>query len=138
MALSNVGRRWPLLLSVTGLVGLGGAALAQGAGAFDSQVALGRAAYAQNCASCHGEKLVAGQFAPALKGPEFLAHWGGAPLDTLYEDIHTSMPPGNAELCSVSAITSTPRRSACRATPSGVSDPSLNVVCTWKSASTTR
>ena len=96
MALSNVGRRWPLLLSVAGLIGLGGAALAQGAASFDSQVEFGRTAYARNCASCHGEKLVAGQFAPALKGPEFLGHWGGAPLGTLYDYIHTSMPPGNA------------------------------------------
>ena len=41
MARSDKGRRWPLLLSVAGLVGLGGAALAQAGGG--SQPASGEA-----------------------------------------------------------------------------------------------
>src|SRR6478735_4351394 len=92
MARSDKGRRWPLLLSAVGLVAIGGAALAQ---AGQSEQAAGATAYAQNCAACHGTDLTNGQFAPPLKGPEFLAKWGGQPLGKLLDYIHTSMPPTN-------------------------------------------
>ena len=97
MALSNKRRRWPLLLSITGLIVVGGSgiALAQDGGTFTDEVAAGRTSYAQNCAACHGSDMTNGQFAPALKGPEFLAKWGGSPLSKLYNYIHSSMPPGN-------------------------------------------
>jgi alcohol dehydrogenase (cytochrome c) len=78
----------------------GGSALAQngapGGGGFAAQAEQGRAEYARNCASCHGADLTAGQFAPNLKGPGFLAKWGEQPLADLYSYIHSSMPPGNA------------------------------------------
>ncbi|MGC1270460.1 MAG: PQQ-binding-like beta-propeller repeat protein [Croceibacterium sp.] len=61
----------------------------------EGQLAAGRRVYAQNCAACHGAQLTAGQFAPSLKGPEFQAKWGKAPLADLAEYIQTSMPPGN-------------------------------------------
>lgn len=99
MALSDKGRRRPLLLSVAGIAALGGAVAVSaqgGASGFAAQVEAGRAAYAQNCASCHGEALTAGQFAPDLKGPGFLAKWGKTPLADLFDYIHASMPPGNA------------------------------------------
>jgi alcohol dehydrogenase (cytochrome c) len=97
MALSIKGRRWPLLLSVAGAAGLGagGVALAQEALTSAAQADLGRTAYAQNCASCHGAELNNGQFAPALKGRDFLLKWGGQPLDKLLDYMHTSMPPTN-------------------------------------------
>jgi len=76
----------------------GSLTLAQGSvgGGIAAQVQSGRTAYAQACASCHGENLTNGQFAPALKGPEFLAKWGEQPASELYEYIHRSMPPGQA------------------------------------------
>ena len=96
MALSHKGRRWPLFLSAAGLAAIAGAGLAQEGASSSEQAAPGRDAYAQNCAACHGSELTDGQFAPPLKGPEFLAKWGGAPLDKLLSYIETSMPPGNA------------------------------------------
>jgi alcohol dehydrogenase (cytochrome c) len=96
MALSDKGRRRPLLLSAAGLVALGGAAMAQAGGGFSAQVQAGHDAYAQNCAACHGSDMTNGEFAPPLKGPGFLGKWGGQPLSKLYDYIHTSMPPTNA------------------------------------------
>ncbi len=94
MALSINRRRWPLLLGLSA-AGLGGAALAQGGGSFAAQVEAGRTAYAENCAACHGADLTNGQFAPALKGPAFLARWGGGTIENLFEYVHSSMPPVN-------------------------------------------
>jgi alcohol dehydrogenase (cytochrome c) len=71
-------------------------AAAQGAGDNAAQVAAGRAVYETNCAVCHGKELVAGQFAPALKGPGFVVKWAGASSADLASYIHSSMPPGNA------------------------------------------
>ena len=62
----------------------------------EGQIAAGRRVYAQNCAACHGAGLVAGQFAPELKGAGFQAKWGKAPLADLSAYIQSSMPPGNA------------------------------------------
>ena len=72
------------LLRAAGIAGLlGGATIAVAQGGapaapatFAAQVELGRAAYAQNCAACHGATLAGGQFATSLKGPAFLAKWG--------------------------------------------------------------
>src|SRR5690606_18338007 len=60
------------------------------------QLAAARQAYETNCAVCHGKELADGQFAPALKGADFLASWGGASLAHLVDYIRSSMPPGNA------------------------------------------
>src|SRR5262245_56677007 len=56
----------------------------------------GRAAYAQNCASCHGDKLDDGQFAPALRGNEFRGRWSQKTLDELFTYLSTRMPPERA------------------------------------------
>src|SRR4029079_19267863 len=95
MARSDKGRRWPLLLSVAGLVAVGGTALAQAGLSAPEQAAAGQAAYAQNCAACHGSDMTNGQFAPPLKVADFLAKWGGQPVNKLLDYIHTSMPPAN-------------------------------------------
>jgi len=63
------------------------------AGFTTAQAEAGRAAYAQNCAACHGESLQGGQFGPTLKGSAFQAHWGGASLGELYAYVRRSMPP---------------------------------------------
>jgi alcohol dehydrogenase (cytochrome c) len=86
-------------VSVLALAGLAGSiAVAQSApDTFAAQVERGRAAYAANCAACHGAHLD-GQIAAALKGPGFLAKWGGnsRTVAELYRYIHSSMPPGSA------------------------------------------
>ena len=53
---------------------------------------MGKAAYATNCASCHGNNVDDGEFAPPLKGVEFRQRWGGKSLDVLFTDISTRMP----------------------------------------------
>jgi alcohol dehydrogenase (cytochrome c) len=94
-------RRAGLLMGAAVVLAAGGGSIAVAqaggrGGDFAAQVQQGRTAYAQHCASCHGASLTAGQFAPALKGPEFLAKWGTLPASELFEYIHTSMPPGQA------------------------------------------
>ena len=59
-----------------------------------AEVARGKAAFADNCASCHGGDLAGGQFGPTLKGPVFEAHWRGKAAQDLLEYISTRMPPG--------------------------------------------
>ncbi|WP_404711851.1 PQQ-binding-like beta-propeller repeat protein [Sphingomonas sp. MMS24-J13] len=61
-----------------------------------TQIAAGAAAFAQNCAVCHGKDLTDGQFAPALRGGAFLSKWGGATAAKIDQYIRTSMPPANA------------------------------------------
>lgn len=97
MALSDTGRRWPLLLSIAAIAALGGGgiALAQQGEGPAAQADAGRTAYAQDCAACHGSDMTNGQFAPPLKGREFLAKWGGAPIEQLLDYLHSSMPPAN-------------------------------------------
>lgn len=63
---------------------------------FADQVESGRAAYATDCAACHGQQLTGSQFAPALKGAAFLNKWGDAPLEQVHDYIRSSMPPANA------------------------------------------
>jgi alcohol dehydrogenase (cytochrome c) len=65
---------------------------AQGpAGPFTAeQAAAGRTAYAQNCASCHGDDLSG---PPALRGQAFLANWGARTSRDLLGYIQTTMPP---------------------------------------------
>src|SRR5262245_33765972 len=57
-----------------------------------AQVTAGQASYRQNCASCHGQNLDDGEFAPPIRGAEFRQAWFGRSADVLYEKIET-MPP---------------------------------------------
>src|SRR5580698_8115042 len=61
-----------------------------------AQAAQGKAAYSQNCESCHGANLDDGQFGPPLKGAAFNRQWGGKPADAVFTYMSTRMPPGNA------------------------------------------
>ena len=83
-----------LLLATAAILGLAGAGYAQNAASFTAQVAAGRQVYAARCAACHGADLSGGQFAGALKGPDFLSRWGDQPVGDLHGYISTSMPPG--------------------------------------------
>ena len=85
-----------LLLASAGVSALAFAATgyAQQGSTLADQLDAGRAAYAANCAACHGADLLGGQFAGTLKGPAFLATWGDQPAEDLLNYISTSMPPG--------------------------------------------
>ena len=70
---------------------------AQGPAAFTAaQATEGQAAYAQNCAGCHGAGLDDGEFAPPLKGSAFSAQWAGKSVAELFTYLSTRMPPSNA------------------------------------------
>ena len=59
------------------------------------QASAGRAAYEQNCATCHGANLR--QLPDALlAGREFAAKWGSRGTNELVAQMRSTMPPGNA------------------------------------------
>src|ERR1043166_1735976 len=58
-----------------------------------AQATRGKDLYGQNCASCHGANVDDGEFAPPLKGADFRGRWGGKPVDTLFGEMNTRMPP---------------------------------------------
>ncbi len=58
-----------------------------------AQAALGKDAYAKNCASCHGTNLGGSEFASSLRGASFSLNWGGKTADQLFAFISTKMPP---------------------------------------------
>ena len=68
-------------------------AQAQPPGFTADQAARGRAFYAGACATCHGDGLDDGQFAPALKGPDHAAYWKGRTAEDLLNYIAANMPP---------------------------------------------
>lgn len=59
----------------------------------EEQAKRGATVYAEQCASCHGEKMegIADLF-PALAGDPFLKNWTGKSVGELYEKIATTMP----------------------------------------------
>jgi alcohol dehydrogenase (cytochrome c) len=61
-----------------------------------AQADLGKAAYGQACARCHGGQLDDGEFGPPLRGRAFTDHWAGRPLSELYTLTRQQMPPGGA------------------------------------------
>ncbi|HEY1337918.1 MAG TPA: c-type cytochrome [Bryobacteraceae bacterium] len=58
----------------------------------DEQANRGKAAYADDCASCHGAELTGGEQAPALAGSEFLGTWNGLTVGVLFDRMKSSMP----------------------------------------------
>ena len=58
-----------------------------------AQATRGKDTYAQSCASCHGANVDDGEFAPPLKGPDFRGRWGGKPVDAVFTEMSTRMPP---------------------------------------------
>jgi alcohol dehydrogenase (cytochrome c) len=59
------------------------------------QAAQGLAAYAQNCASCHGPNLDDGQFAAPVKGSVFRQQWGAKSVEELFTYVSSRMPPAS-------------------------------------------
>src|SRR5947199_1428309 len=54
----------------------------------------GKAAYSEQCVSCHGAALGGGEETPALTGDTFVSNWRNHSVDELFERVRTSMPPG--------------------------------------------
>jgi mono/diheme cytochrome c family protein len=52
----------------------------------------GKASYARECASCHGDSLTGGEMAPALAGGDFLSNWNGLSVGQFFDRVRTSMP----------------------------------------------
>lgn len=110
-----IARIAPLALAAATAVALPSIALSQGAagrsvwsGVYSkAQADRGTAAYAQHCASCHGDSLAGGDQAPSLAGGAFLANWNGQDAGALFTRIKTTMPmdnPGSLGGATVSAI----------------------------------
>lgn len=58
-----------------------------------AQAARGKTAYADSCSMCHGVNLDDGEFAPAIKGAPFKAHWHDQSPAALFSYMTTKMPP---------------------------------------------
>jgi mono/diheme cytochrome c family protein len=58
----------------------------------EAQAERGAAAYAQNCANCHGQQLAGTGEAKPLAGPEFLSNWSGLTMADLFDRTRTTMP----------------------------------------------
>lgn len=59
-----------------------------------NQANQGSILYQQNCATCHGDKLNNGSFAPPLIGSAFYSKWGGHTVGELLTYVERLMPPG--------------------------------------------
>jgi mono/diheme cytochrome c family protein len=66
----------------------------------EQQKKRGMSAYMKECSSCHGETLRGGESSPALKGPDFMAHWNGRTLEDLFSKMQL-MPPNEPGRLSV-------------------------------------
>jgi mono/diheme cytochrome c family protein len=58
----------------------------------ESQALRGAGAYAEACASCHGNQLEGVNFAPALGGEAFKTRWAGESLEDLFIVVKSTMP----------------------------------------------
>ena len=58
----------------------------------EEQAEEGRAAYAERCASCHGDNLDDGEVAPPLKGADFRERWRAESPDMLFTLTADTMP----------------------------------------------
>ncbi|MEO7688560.1 MAG: cytochrome c [Sphingomonas sp.] len=104
------------LLAATGLFAMTAAVATNAQSAANSvwggaytteQAERGKAAYATNCAACHGPALTGGDSAPPLSGGVFLNNWNGTTTGELFSRIHDTMPasdPGSLSGKTVSDI----------------------------------
>jgi alcohol dehydrogenase (cytochrome c) len=59
----------------------------------DAQAAAGQAPYTQDCAECHGPRLLGSPHAPELTGASFMSVWGSRTTRDLFEYVREDMPP---------------------------------------------
>jgi len=88
-------------MAMAGTLALGGAVVARAQAADKTvwtgvytadQATRGAAAYAESCASCHGESLAGIDVAPPLTGSGFLNNWNNTSAGDLFTRIKTTMP----------------------------------------------
>ena len=60
-----------------------------------AQASAGMAVYSQSCANCHGPNIDDGEFAPPLKGADFIQKYTGKPVSELIGYMTSKMPPAN-------------------------------------------
>src|SRR5688572_20463903 len=60
-----------------------------------AQVQAGQAAYAQQCAGCHGQDFRGSADAPSVQGQDFRAKWGPRAVNELFTYLVQTMPPTN-------------------------------------------
>lgn len=97
-------------IQVWGAAALGGASLLLGGAIAHAQAAdrsvwsgvytsdqaeRGKAAYAEQCAACHGASLAGVDMAPPLTGSAFLNNWNSTSAGDLFDRIHSTMPLNN-------------------------------------------
>lgn len=73
----------------------------------EDQAEQGRAAYAERCASCHGDTLDDGEVAPPLKGVAFRERWRAETPDALFNLTADTMPqdqPGALDDATYAAV----------------------------------
>ncbi len=86
----------PAKLQAQAPAGQGRGAVAPSEALFTSaQAAAGKAAYEQNCASCHGPSVDDGNSAPPLRGAAFLGKFAGKSAADLFTYVSTKMPRSN-------------------------------------------
>ncbi len=100
------------VLIVMAAVALPSIALSQGAARnvwsgvhTKAQADRGATAYAQHCASCHGDSLAGGDQAPPLSGATFLGNWNGQKASALLSRIRNTMPLDNPGSLSAATVT---------------------------------
>ncbi len=57
-----------------------------------AQADAGQVAYVEHCATCHGDSMDDGEFAPPLKGADFREQWRSQSPEALYTLTRSSMP----------------------------------------------
>ena len=89
----------PIAMAIVGVAAAAFLAAQQPATIFTAaQAASGRAAYQENCASCHLENLAGRNEAPQLAGSDFMSKWRSRTTQDLFGFIQATMPPGRAAL----------------------------------------
>jgi alcohol dehydrogenase (cytochrome c) len=78
------------------IASLGGQQAQPAGGVFTAaQAQAGQAAYAQQCAGCHGEDFRGSADAPAMQSADFRAKWGPRAVNELFTYLVQTMPPTN-------------------------------------------
>ena len=99
--MNRLKRRNVAWMAMAGTLALGGAVVARAQAADKTvwtgvytadQATRGAAAYAESCASCHGESLAGIDVAPPLTGAGFLNNWNNTSAGDLFTRIKTTMP----------------------------------------------
>lgn len=62
---------------------------------FQLRVQVGEASFAKHCAECHGADLRGRGAVPPLSGDNFMSHWDGQEIRSIFDRIRNTMPQSN-------------------------------------------